>query len=105
MRLVLEAVSKDAKIEVTDKEMEEKIKELATAYGRKEEELMKNEELKKNIEASIKSEKSIDYIIDNAKVTEKSPNDEKKESKPKLEKKETKKTTTKKNTKKEEEAK
>lgn len=105
MRLVLEAVSKDAKIEVTDKEMEEKIKELATAYGRKEEELMKNEELKKNIEASIKSEKSIDYIIDNAKVTEKSPKVEKKESKPKVEKKETKKTTTKKNTKKEEEAK
>ncbi len=105
MRLVLEAVSKDAKIEVTDKEMEEKIKELATAYGRKEEELMKNEELKKNIEASIKSEKSIDYIIDNAKLTEKSPKVEKKESKPKVEKKETKKTTTKKNTKKEEEAK
>lgn len=105
MRLVLEAVSKDAKIEVTDKEMEEKIKELATAYGRKEEELMKNEELKKNIEASIKSEKSIDYIIDNAKVTENSPKVEKKESKPKVEKKETKKTTTKKNTKKEEEAK
>lgn len=101
MRLVLEAVSKDAKIEVTDKEMEEKIKELATAYGRKEE-LMKNEELKKNIEASIKSEKSIDYIIDNAKVTENSPKVEKKESKPKVEKKETKKTTTKKNTKKEE---
>ena len=105
MRLVLEAVSKDAKIEVTDKEMEEKIKELATAYGRKEEELMKNEELKKNIEASIKSEKSIDYIIDNANVTENSPKVEKKESKPKVEKKETKKTTTKKNTKKEEEAK
>ena len=73
MRLVLEAVSKDTKIEVSDKEMEEKIKELATAYGRKEDELMKNEELKKNIEASIKSEKSIDYIIDNAKVTEVSP--------------------------------
>ncbi len=104
MRLVLEAVSKDAKIEVTDKEMEEKIKELATAYGRKEEELMKNEELKKNIEASIKSEKSIDYIIDNAKVTESSPKAEK-ESKPKAEKKETKKTTAKKTAKKEEEAK
>ena len=70
MRLVLEAISKDAKIEVTDQEIEEKMKELATAYGRKEEELMKNEELKKNIEASIKSEKSIEYIIDNAKVKE-----------------------------------
>ncbi len=70
MRLVLEAISKDAKIEVTEKEIAEKIKELATAYGRKEEELNSNEELKKNIEASIKSEKSINYIIDHAKVKE-----------------------------------
>lgn len=70
MRLVLEAVGKDAKIEVTDKEIDEKIKELATAYGRKEEELKENEELKKNLEASVKSEKSIDYIIENAKVKE-----------------------------------
>ena len=70
MRLVLEAVSKDAKIEVDEKEIAEKIKELAEAYGRKEEELNNNEELKKNIEASIKSEKSINYIIDNAKVKE-----------------------------------
>jgi len=70
MRLVIEAVAKDAKVEVTEKEVEEKIKELATAYGRKEEELSSNEELKKNIETSIKSEKAIDYIIDNAKVKE-----------------------------------
>ena len=70
MRLVLEAISKDAKIEVDDKEIAEKIEELAKAYGRKEEELNGNEELKKNLEASIKSEKSINYIIDNAKVKE-----------------------------------
>lgn len=70
MRLVLEAVAKDAKIQVTDKEIEEKMKELAAAYGRKEEELMKNEELKKNIEISIQSEKAMDYIIDHAKVKE-----------------------------------
>ncbi len=70
MRLVLEAVGKDAKIEVTEKEIKEKIKELATAYGRKEDELMKNEELKTNIENSIKSEKSIEFIIENAKVKE-----------------------------------
>ena len=70
MRLVLEAVGKDAKIEATEKEIKEKIKELATAYGRKEDELMKNEELKTNIENSIKSEKSIEFIIENAKVKE-----------------------------------
>lgn len=95
MRLVLEAIGKEAKIEVTDKEIEEKIKELATAYGRKEEELKGNEELKENIEASIKSEKSIEYIIEHAKVTEVLPKEEKAEVKPKKEKKETKKTDTK----------
>ncbi len=108
MRLVIEAVSRDAKIEAEEKEIEEKIKELATAYGRKEEELMANEELKKNIESSIKSEKTIDYIIENAKVKEVAPkvaepeNKKDKEEK-KEEKKTTKKATTKKSTKKEEE--
>ena len=98
LRLVLEAVSKDAKVKVESKEIEEKIKELASAYGRKEDELMANEELKTNIEASIKSEKAIDLIIENAKVKEVAPKVEKEDKKE--EKKETKKTTTKKTTKK-----
>ncbi len=102
MRLVLEAVSIDSKIEVSDKEIEEKIKELAAAYGRKEEELMANEELKKNIEASIKSEKSVDLILENAKVKEVAPKTEKEEKAEKTEKKTAKKTTTKKSAKKEE---
>lgn len=101
MRLVIEAVSNDAKIEAEEKEIEEKIKELATAYGRKEEELMANEELKKNVESSIKSEKTIDYIIENAKVKEVAPKAAEPEKKE--EKKTTKKATTKKSTKKEEE--
>ena len=110
MRLVLEAVSKEAKIEVDEKEMAEKIKELATAYGRKEEELTANEELKKNIEASIRSEKSIDYIIENAKVKEVVPKTETcdcgHDHEKKEEKKTAKKTTTKKSsTKKADEAK
>ncbi len=103
MRLVIEAVSEDAKIKVETKEIEEKIKELATAYGRKEEELMANEELKKNVESSIKSEKTIDYIIENAKVKEVAPKVAEPENKNKEEKKTTKKATTKKSTKKEEE--
>ena len=92
MRLVLEAVANDSKIEVTDKDIEEKIKELSTAYGRKEEDLMKNEELKSNIENNLKSEKAVDYIIENAKVTEVAP----KVEEPKTEKKATKKSSTKK---------
>ncbi len=67
-RLILEAVCEDAKIEATDEEMNEKIKEMAESYGRKEEELKDNEEFKKYIESSIKSEKTVKYIVDNAKI-------------------------------------
>lgn len=66
-RLVLEAISKDAKIEVTDEELNEKITELAKTYGRPEEELKKNEEFKKYVTSSIESEKTVKFIIDNAK--------------------------------------
>ena len=68
VRLVLEAITEDAKIEVTEDEMNARIKELAEAYGRKEDELSKNEEFKKYIESSIKSEKTVKYIVENAKI-------------------------------------
>lgn len=67
-RLVLEAISKDAKIEVSEEEIAEKIKEMATNYGRKEEELMKNEELREYLTNNMKAEKTIKYIVDNAKI-------------------------------------
>ena len=47
---------------------ESKIKEMATSYGRKEEELNKNEALKEYIANSIKTEKAIDLIVKNAKI-------------------------------------
>ena len=107
MRLVLEAVFKDAKLEVTDKEVNEKLEELATMYGRKAEELKNNEELISRINETIQSEKSIKYIVDNAKVKEVAEKKEekapaKKSTAKKEEKKSetTKKTTTKKSTKK-----
>lgn len=68
VRLVLDAVCEDAKIKATAKEINSKIKELAEAYGKKEEELKENEEFKKYVESSIKSEKTVKYIIDNAKI-------------------------------------
>ena len=68
LRLVLEAVCKDAKVEAPQAEVDEKIAELAKAYGRKEEELKNNEEFVKNIEESVKSEKAIALIIENAKI-------------------------------------
>lgn len=67
-RLVLEAVAKDAKIEVAEDEIASKIKEMAETYGRKEEDLKLNETLKKYLEQSIKEEKAIQFIIDNAKI-------------------------------------
>ncbi len=65
-RLVLEAISKDAKIKVTDKELNEKIAELAKTYGRSEDDLKQNEEFKKYVSSSIESEKTVKFILDNA---------------------------------------
>ena len=69
MRLVLEAIYKDAKLSVEDSEIDSKIKELAEAYGRKEDELKTNEELVKNIKNSLETEKAIKYVVENAKLT------------------------------------
>ena len=111
-RLVLEAIAKDAKVEVSDEEVDAKIKELAETYGRKEDELKANTELVENIKESLKSEKVITMVVENAKVTEVKEAKEKaakkataKKSTAKKEEtaeevKEEKKTTTKKSTKK-----
>lgn len=67
-RLVLEAIIKAENLESTDEEVENKIKEMATSYGKKEEELNKNEALKEYIVNNIKTEKAIELIIKNAKI-------------------------------------
>jgi len=66
--LVLEAIIKDAKIKVTEEEIGNKIKEMADAYGKKEEEVKENPQLKKYVEENMKTEKVIQYIVDNAKI-------------------------------------
>ncbi len=86
-RLVLEAIVKAEKIEATDAEIEEKIKEMAKNYGKKEEELLENENLKEYLKNNITTEKAIQFIVDNAKIkaakkaekTEKAANTEKSE--------------------------
>ena len=93
-RLVLEAVCEDAKIEVTDEDVAAKVTELAATYGRKEEELKENDALVENIKDSLKSEKAIALLVENAKI---------KEVAEKKEEKAAKKTTTKKATAKKEE--
>ena len=67
-RLVLEAIVKDASIEIAEEELNEKIKEMATNYGKKEEELMQNENLKDYLSNNMKIEKAIKFVVDNAKI-------------------------------------
>ena len=67
-RLVLEAIIKEEKLEASDDEVSAKIKEMATNYGRKEEELNKNEALKEYLANNIKTENAIDLIVKNAKI-------------------------------------
>lgn len=67
-RLVLEAVGKDAAIEVTDEEVSSKIKEMAENYGKKEEEVKDNPELVKYVKDNLKVEKTINFLVENAKI-------------------------------------
>ena len=66
-RLVLEAIVKAENFEVTPEEVSEKVKEMASQYGRKEEELLENEQLKEYIESNLKTQKAIEFIVKNAK--------------------------------------
>lgn len=68
-RLALEAVVKAEKIKATDKEIEEKMKEMAKNYGKEnDEEFMKNENVRNYIKQGIESEKAIDFLVENAKI-------------------------------------
>ena len=67
-RLVLEAVGKEAAIEVTDEEISSKIKEIAENYGRKEEDVKDNPELVKYVTDNLKVEKTINFLVENAKI-------------------------------------
>jgi len=67
-RLALEAVVKAEKIEVADKEIDEKIEEMAKNYGKTPEELKQNENVKKYIKQGIESEKAVDFLVKNAKM-------------------------------------
>ena len=67
-RLVLEAVVKAEKLEASEEEVEEKIKEMAKQYNRPEDELLANEQLRSYIAESMKTEKAIEFIVKNAKI-------------------------------------
>jgi len=67
-RLVLEAVAKEADVKVSEEEVSNKIKEMAANYGQKEEAVKDNPQLKKYVEDSLKSEKTIEFLVSNAKI-------------------------------------
>ena len=71
-RLALEAIIKAENIEATAEEIDSKIKEMAENYGKKEEEISGNENLRRYIKEGIESEKAIDFIVSNAKEKAKS---------------------------------
>lgn len=67
-RLVLEAIIKEEKIEPDNEKVEAKVKEMAELYGKKEEELKQNEGFMKYIEESMKNEKVVEFLVENAKI-------------------------------------
>ena len=68
-RLALEAVIKEEKIEATEKEIEEKMKEIFKKYEKEnDEENMKNENVKNYMKQGIESEKAIEFLVKNAKM-------------------------------------
>ena len=66
--LVLEAIMKAEKIEVAKDEISKKIKEMAEIYGQKEEAVKDNPQLISYVENTLKAEKTIHFIVDNAKI-------------------------------------
>ena len=68
-RLAIEAVIKAEKIEATEKEVEDKMKEMAKNYGKEnDEEFLKNENVRNYIKQGLESEKAIEFIVKNAKI-------------------------------------
>ena len=67
-RLALEAIIKKENIEATDKEVDEKLEEMAKSYGTTADELKDNENIKEYIKNGITSEKAIDFLVKNAKI-------------------------------------
>lgn len=67
-RLVIEAIIKAEDIKPEDKEVEEKLKEMAKNYKKTEEEMLQNTYLKDYITENMKVEKAIQFVIDNAKL-------------------------------------
>ena len=67
-KLVLGAIVEAEKIEATEEEIKAKLEEMATMYGKDVKELESNASLKAYVAESVKTEKAIRFIVDNAKI-------------------------------------
>ena len=67
-RLILEQIVKDEKIEADKKKVDEKLEEMAKAYGKEKEELGKNEYFMEYIKKQLAQEEAIQLVVTNAKI-------------------------------------
>ena len=91
-RLAIEVVIKSEKIEATDEEINAKIEEMASNYGKEPKELQENANIRDYIKNGIENEKAMEFLVANAKEKKLEKKETKKEEK-KEEKTETKKDT------------
>lgn len=68
-RLILDQIIEEEKIEVDENKVQEKLEEMAKAYGRKPEDLKKNESFMEYITKNLKQEKALEFLVENAKIT------------------------------------
>lgn len=91
-RLAIESITKQEKIEVSDSDIDEKLKEMAKNYGKEaDESFMNNENVKDYIKKGLAAEKTLKFLVENAKVVAKAKEEKevkKTESKAKTTKKE-----------------
>ncbi len=68
-RLALEAIIKAEKIEATNEEIDEKLKEMAKNYGKEnDEEFLKNENVRNYMKEGLANEKALEFLVKNAKI-------------------------------------
>ena len=68
-RLVLEQIVADEKIKEDEKYIKDELEKMAKQYGKKVEELEKNEDIKDYLSKASKNEQAVKLLVDNAKVT------------------------------------
>ena len=82
-RMAIEKVAELENIDASEEEIHEKLEEMAKNYGRDVKEFEGNENIKNYIATGVKTEKALEFIVDNAKIkpAKKEKKEDKKEEK------------------------